>query len=463
MKKILVSFLMICLGFVTMAQNGKGGLTSEDLSKIKAGYEKSGAVNKALSKIVANNDIKKLAVNPNIKANRDVNFSNVVKNKGITDQKQSGRCWMFSGFNVLRNKMIQEYNLGAFELSENYLFFYDQLEKSNMFLSLVVKYKDEPLDSKYNDWLMKNVLSDGGTFCGVIDLVTKYGVVPSTVQPETYNSNNTSRIGGLITLKLKEDALVLRGMKGKTKDIEAKKIEMLSEIYRMLVMAYGEPVKEFTYTMRDASGKVLSTEIYTPKSFYDKYIGIDLKNSYVMLMNDPSRPFYKLYEVENDRHTMDGGNWKYINLPAEDIKNMAIASIKDSTLMYFSCDVGKCYDGETGTLDLNNFDYSSIFGVTFNMDKKQRIQTLASGSTHAMTLKGVDLDENGKSIKWLIENSWGPNAGYEGNLIMTDEWFDEYMFRLVVDKKYVPENILKILDSKAELLPPWDPLFLDVD
>lgn len=463
MKKVLIGLFMLSLCAVSMAQNGRGGLTTEDLNKIKAGYEKAGASNKALSKIVANNDIKKLAINPNIKANRDVNFSNVVKNKGITDQKQSGRCWMFSGFNVLRNKMIQEYNLGAFELSENYLFFYDQLEKSNLFLSLVIQYKDESLDSKYNDWLMKNVLSDGGTFCGVIDLVTKYGVVPSTVQPETYNSNNTSRIDNLITLKLKEDALILREMKGKAKDIEAKKIEMLSEVYRMLVMAYGEPVKEFTYTMRDASGKVISTENYTPKSFYDKYIGIDLKNNYVMLMNDPSRPFYKLYEVENDRHTMDGGNWKYINLPAEDIKRMAIASIKDSTLMYFSCDVGKFYDGESGTLDLNNFDYGSIFGVTFGMNKKERIQTLASGSTHAMTLKGVDLDENDKPIKWLIENSWGSTAGYEGNLIMTDEWFDEYMFRLVVDKKYVPENILQILKGKPQMLPPWDPLFLDVD
>ncbi len=463
MKRVFTTLCFILLAITTMAQNSEGGLTKNDIDQIKDLYQKAGASHKALSKIVANNDIKKLAINPNIKANRDVSFSNVVKNKGITDQKQSGRCWMFSGFNVLRNKMIQEYNLGAFELSENYLFFYDQLEKSNMFLSLVLKYKNESLDSKYNDWLFKNVLSDGGTFCGVIDLVSKYGVVPSTVQPETYNSNNTSRIDNLITLKLKEDALILRQMKGKEKDIQNKKMEMLAEIYKMLVMAYGEPVQEFIYTLKDAEGKVLTTEKYTPKSFYDKYIGIDLKNTYVMLMNDPSRPFYKLYEVENDRHTMDGGNWKYINLPANEIKDMAIASIKDSTLMYFSCDVGKFYDGESGTLDLSNFDYESIFGLKFGMDKKQRIQTFASGSTHAMTLKGVDLDENGKPIKWLIENSWGPNAGYEGNIIMTDEWFDEYMFRLVVAKKYVPENILKILDSKAEMLPPWDPLFLDVD
>lgn len=231
----------------------------------------------------------------------------------------------------------------------------------------------------------------------------------------------------------------------------------------MLVMAYGEPVKEFTYTLRDANNKIVSTEKYTPKSFYDKYIGIDLKDTYVMFMNDPSRPFYKVYEVENSRHTMDGGNWKYLNLPAEDLKQMAIASIKDSTLMYFSCDVGKFLDGKNGTLDLNNYDYSSILGVSFNMNKKQRIETFASGSTHAMTLKGVDIDESGKPCKWLIENSWGAESGYEGNLIMTDEWFDEYIFRLVVDKKYVSDKIKKLLKGKVEMLPPWDPLFLDVD
>lgn len=454
--------MLFSLTIGAIAQNGRGGLSSEDLSKIRSTYEKSGN-NKALCKIVANNDIKKLAINPNIKANRDVNFSNVVKNKGITDQKSSGRCWMFSGFNVLRNKMIQKYNLGSFELSQNYLFFYDQLEKSNLFLSLVIDHRAEPMDSKYNDWLFKNVLSDGGTFGGVIDLVSKYGVVPSTIQPETFNSNNTSRIDELVILKLKEDALILREMKAEESALNNKKLEMLSEVYRMLVMAYGEPVKEFTYTLRDANNKIVSTEKYTPKSFYDKYIGIDLKDTYVMFMNDPSRPFYKVYEVENSRHTMDGGNWKYLNLPAEDLKQMAIASIKDSTLMYFSCDVGKFLDGKNGTLDLNNYDYSSILGVSFNMNKKQRIETFASGSTHAMTLKGVDIDESGKPCKWLIENSWGAESGYEGNLIMTDEWFDEYIFRLVVDKKYVSDKIKKLLKGKVEMLPPWDPLFLDVD
>lgn len=460
MKKLtlisLIVAIVFCFNGNIFAQTG---LTKDQLSKIKAGYEKNGSNNKALSKIVANNDIKKLATNPNNKLNVDGNFSNRVPNKGITDQKQSGRCWMFSGFNVLRNQMIQRYNLGAFELSENYLFFYDQLEKANLFLSLIQKHKEEPINSKDNEWLFKNVLSDGGTFCGVIDLVTKYGVVPSTIQPETYNSNNTSRIDNILIQILKQDALELRNIKGNS---DKRKIEMLSDVYRILVMAYGEPVQQFSYTLKDKDGKIVDKGTYTPQEFYKKLIGIDLENTYVMLMNDPSRDYYKLYEIENDRHTMDGHNWQYINLPIEDVKTCAINSIKDSTLMYFSCDVGKFYDGEAGTLDLNNYDYSTLFNVNFTMDKKQRIQTFASGSSHAMTLVAVDIDSvTNKPTKWMVENSWGPNAGYQGHLIMTDEWFNEYMFRLVVDKKYVPQNILDILKQKPIMLPPWDPMFLD--
>ncbi len=458
MKNIVLSIVVLLFSCSVFAQNGQGGLTTNDLNKIKKAYQKEGSVNKALSKVIANNDIRKLAINPNNKLNVNGEFSHKVINKGITDQKQSGRCWMFSGFNVLRNEMIRNYNLGAFELSQNYLFFYDQLEKSNLFLSLIIKYKGEELTSKNNEWLLKNVLSDGGTFCGVMDLVTKYGVVPSTVVPETYNSNNTSRIDNLITLKLKEDALELRSMKS---NWENRKIEMLAEVYKMLVMAYGEPITEFTYTLKDKDGKVIANnEKFTPKSFYDKFIGIDLQNTYVMLMNDPSRDYYKLYEIENDRHTMDGHNWQFINLPIEDIKTCAINSIKDSTLMYFSCDVGKSLDADAGTLDLNNFDYETLFGVKFGMDKKQRIQTFASGSSHAMTLMAVDIDSTtNKTNKWMVENSWGANSGYQGHLIMTDEWFNEYMFRLVVEKKYVPQNILDILKQKPIMLPAWDPMF----
>jgi bleomycin hydrolase len=176
-------------------------------------------------------------------------------------------------------------------------------------------------------------------------------------------------------------------------------------------------------------------------------------------MNDPSREYGKVYEIEYDRHVYDGENWLYVNLPIERIKEIAIASIKDNTAMYFSCDVGKFMDRAKGTLDLKNFDYESLFATSFPMDKRERIQTFASGSSHAMTLIAVDLNEAEDPVKWMVENSWGASSGYKGCLIMTDEWFDEYMFRLVAERKYVPEDVLKMLDQKPTLLPAWDPMF----
>jgi bleomycin hydrolase len=228
----------------------------------------------------------------------------------------------------------------------------------------------------------------------------------------------------------------------------------------MLVRAYGVPPTEFEWTLRNKAGEVISTKSYTPQSFYKEYFGdIDLENDFVMVMNDPSREYYKVYEIEYDRHVYDGDNWLYLNLPIEEVKALAIASIKDNTAMYFSCDVGKYLNRDKGTLDINNFDYESLMGVEFPMNKEERIRTFASGSSHAMTLIAVDLDEAGNPKKWMVENSWGAKSGWRGNLIMTDEWFEEYMFRVVVDKKYIPAETLKLLEQKPQMLPSWDPMF----
>lgn len=461
MKKKLLTVCAVCAsGMLAMAQ---GGISEEMLSTIRKGY-KGTPEEKALRNAISANNINDLAVQQGIEATYDFHFSDEVASKGISDQKSSGRCWLFSGMNVMRAAMIEKYNLGAFQFSQNYSFFWDQLEKSNLFLQGIIDTRDLPMDDRKVEWLFRNALGDGGQFTGVADNIMKYGLVPSTVMPETNSSNNTSAMSRLLNLKLKEFGLELRDMKAPKKELAAKlenrKVEMLSFIYRFLVLNLGEPPMEFEWTMYDASGKPVSTKKYTPKSFYDEYVGKDLKSSYVMLMNDPSREFWKVYEIEYDRHIYDGDNWLYINLPIEEIKKMAIASIKDNTMMYFSCDVGKFMDRKNGVLDVNYYDYGSLMGTTFGMDKRQRILTGASGSSHAMTLMAVDLDENGNPRKWKVENSWGM-TGHNGHLVMTDEWFDEYMFRLVVDRKYVPQNILKLLESKPVMLPPWDPMFAD--
>jgi len=459
MKRILsaVATVLIASG-IAGAQTAGGGISADMLQEISKGYAGT-AADKALRNALNTTSITVLAENAGNLAMIDTHFSDKVRTRGITDQKSSGRCWLFSGLNVLRARMIDKFDLGDFTFSQNYLFFYDQLEKANLFLQGVIDTRDLPFDDRKVDWLFANPIGDGGQFTGVSNLIMKYGLVPADAMPETLSANSTSAMSTQIRNLLRQDGLKLRAATRRD-DLQAMKTDMLKDVYHILALCLGVPPTEFEWTRYDSKGEYVSTKTYTPKAFYDEFIGTDLENNYIMVMNDPTREYGKVYEIDYDRHVYDGQNWLYVNLPIERIKEMAIASIKDNTAMYFSCDVSKFLNRSKGVADLDNFDYDSLMGVDFTMDKRERIMTHASGSTHAMTLMAVDLDASGSPRKWMVENSWGASSGYNGHIIMTDEWFDEYMFRLVVEKKYVPADVLAMLNQKPTLLPAWDPMFL---
>lgn len=467
MKKTTLA-LGLCLALATTAGAQKqGGISASMLQQIEKS-QGSTATNKALFNAVASNRIDNLAKNFSNRNTFDTHFSVETTKQSIHDQKSSGRCWMFSSFNVFRADFVRHHaDSLSVEFSHDYLFFYDQLEKANLMLQGVIDNAKKPMDDVRVQFFFKNPLNDGGTFCGAADLAPKYGLVPKSVQPETFSAENTSKISSLISSKLREYGLELRKMVAngkKAQAIDARKTEMLSTVYRMLAMALGEPVKEFTYQFRNRCGEpVGEPRRYTPLEFYNETVGHQLAGTFIMVMNDPRRPYHKTYEVEYDRHVYDGTNWKYLNLPMEDIAKLAIASLKDGKKMYSSYDVGKQFDRELGYLDTENFDYASLFSTTFPMNKADRIATFDSGSTHAMTLVAVDLDKDGNPLKWKVENSWGPNNGAQGCLIMSNRWFNEYMFRLVVDKKYVPENLQKEFEQKPVMVMPEDPLFGEDD
>ncbi|MBQ7623222.1 MAG: C1 family peptidase [Bacteroidales bacterium] len=459
MKRAIITSAIVLLSVTAQAQ-GQGGISPEMLREISGGWTGS-ASDKAIRNAIGSTPINTLAVNAENAAMIDTGFSDIVKTRGITDQKSSGRCWLFTGLNVLRAAAIQKFDLGDFQFSQCYCFFWDQLEKANLFLQAVIDTRDKPFDDRSVDWLFSHPIGDGGTFTGVADLVTKYGLVPASVMPETAVSNGTAQMSAHLKTLLRQDGLKLRKMAedaGRVKgrkaqaleaSLQAEKTAMLKEVYHILALCLGVPPQEFEW----------KGEKTTPLKFYKDLLGYDLRHNYVMLMNDPCREYGKVYEIEYDRHLYDGQNWLYVNLPVERIKEIATASIKAGTAMYFSCDVGKYLNRSKGVLDLANYDYESLLGVKFTMDKKERVQTHASGSSHAMTLIAVDI-KDGKSTKWMVENSWGASSGYQGKLIMTDEWFDEYMFRLVAEKRFVPEDILKMLEQKPVKLPAWDPMFL---
>ena len=451
MKKTILLVMAASFGSLLNAQTS---ITPEVLKKLEVSYTGT-PTEKALRNAISNVGIQTMAVNQENAGVKDKHFSVEIKNTGITNQKSSGRCWLFTGLNVLRGRAMKKLGTKDFMLSQIYLFFFDQLEKSNLFLQGVIDTRKEAIDSEMVRWLFQHPLSDGGTYTGVADLATKYGVVPADVMPETYVSNNTNEFCGHLKRKLREFGIILREKSNAgmgEKQLEALKVEQLGTVYRMLVMAYGVPPTQFTW----------KDKTYTPKEFFKTYCideGEDLNKDYVMLMNDPSRPYYKAYEIDYDRHVYDGHNWLYVNLPIEELEPIAIASLKDSLQMYFSCDVGKFLDRKVGILDINNYDYGSLLGTTFGMDKKQRIETFDSGSSHAMTLMAVDLDSDGKAKKWKVENSWGADNGQNGYIIMTEEWFREYMFRVVVNRRYCPASVLEVLKQKPVRLPAWDPMF----
>ena len=464
MKKSL--FLIMCLSgsmLCVQAQTKGGGISKEMVQQFQK-EQKHCAAGKALSNALSGVSIDVLAKNYQAAAMPiDKNFSIETRKQSITNQKSSGRCWMFSGLNVLRSNYTMQHDSVSIEFSQAYLFFWDQLEKANLMLQGVIDTAKDPIDNLRVQFFFHYPINDGGTFCGIADLAPKYGLVPADVQPETYTSENTSKARSLIASKLREFGLQLRDMVQKDKKasaIENAKTRMLSQIYHMLQYTIGNPPQKFTYAFKDAKGNTVGEpKEYTPLSFYKEVVGKKLNGTFIMVMNDPRREYYKTYEVEYDRHTYDGHNWKYVNLPMDDIEEMAISALKAGHKLYSSYDVGKMLDRKRGYADTENFDYGSLFGTTYGMTKAERISTFDSGSTHAMTLSAVDLDKKGKATKWKVENSWGADWGQKGCLIMTDRWFREYMFRLVVPNEFVPEKVMKAYNTTPVMVMPEDPLF----
>lgn len=436
-------------------------LTENDLAQIRASFAAT-PENIALQNAVSNeSNLRKLALNRSLQGQIDHLFKYRVAVKGITDQKQSGRCWMFTSMNVLRPDVMKRLGVTDFDFSHNFCYFWDLFEKSNLFLENAIATADRPLTDRDVEFFFKSPIDDGGVWNLFYNVAEKYGVVPREVMPETAHSNNTAQMRSILKELLRRGGIELRGMvhEGAQRDqLTEAKTRTLKEVYRILSLCLGVPPTEFEWRYRTESGEIRTVRT-TPQEFYKSCIPDDYNpTDYVMIMNDPTREYYKVYEIGNYRNTVEGINWTYLNLPNEVIKRAAVASIKGGEPMYASCDIVQ-YDPATGICDPNMFDYRSLFGVSLDMDKRDRILTRQSGSAHAMTLIAVDTDDNERPTKWQFENSWGPGAGHEGYMTFTDAWFDEYMFRLVINRRYLDEKSRKAASGRPEQLPAWDYMF----
>lgn len=461
MRKSLIIIAMAGLmGTAATAQE----ITTSEIGQIRGSFGRTRDDIARMNAISSNYDIRKLAVNREMQGKTDHLFRYRVDVSGITDQHQSGRCWMFTSMNVLRPAVMEKFGIGSFDFSHNYCYFWDMFEKSNLFLSNVIRTADRDIIMDRDvAWYFSAPVNDGGVWNSFLNIAEKYGTVPSSVMPETAHSDNTAMLTRTLNQFLRKEAYAIREMasSGKPeKALQEARLEAMKGVYRILSLFLGEPPVEFTWRYETEAGEIKELHS-TPEEFFRSIVPEGYgSGSYIMVMHDPTRPYYKVYEIENYRNTFEGINWKYLNLPLQDIKDAAIASIKDNEALYASCDISMYYKSDEGIAAPDIYDYSSLLGMDFEItDKKARILTRQSGSAHAMALIAVDTDESGKPVKWQFENSWGADAGHNGYFTFSDSWFDEYMFRIVINRKYLGEKALKAAGSKPVELPAWDYMF----
>ena len=411
---------------------------------------------------VTENGLKASAKNGEAQRATRQSFSVKLKQGAVTNQKQSGRCWMFAALNTFRFRIIRKLNLENFELSQSYLFFYDKLEKANFFLESILDTLDEPTGGRLIAWLLSSPMNDGGQWDMLCGLVDKYGVVPKYAMPESKASSASGEMDSVLTVKLREDACRLRSAYtagAKREELAARKEEMLGEIYRILCICMGKPPKAFDLEYRDKDKNFHRDTGLTPHSFYEKYIGWNL-DDYVSLINAPTadKPFGRSYTVRFLGNVKEGSAVRYLNLGIEELKRAAIAQMKDGEPVWFGCDVGQSSNRISGSMDLDVYDLAALFDTTFPMTKAEQLDYGNSLMTHAMVFQGVDLDADGQPVRWCVENSWGEDAGKKGMYLMTDAWFDAYMYQVVVNKKYLTPDILAAYESEPIPLEPWDPM-----
>lgn len=381
------------------------------------------------------------------------------------NQERSGRCWMFASLNTMRYRIIKKYNLKTFELSQAYPLFWDKLEKSNWFFENVLDTLDEPLDGRLVSYLLADPIGDGGQWDMFKSLVKKYGVVPKEAMPETACSRNTREMDSYLTRYLRGAAKRLRESHAAgvaADDLAAMKKEMMGDVYHLLVTCLGEPPASFGVRLRDKDGRLALSGTFTPVAFFDEAVGMDV-DDYVSLISAPTadKPFGHTYTVSRLGNVVEDGGVRYLNLPIRRLKECAVAQLREDLPVWFGCDVGQSYLREEGIMDTAALDVDGLFGFPVEgcMDRAERLDYGESLMTHAMVLEGVNLDEAGRPTLWKVENSWGADHGRDGFDTLSDAWFDEYVYQVVVDKKHLTdEERVAYETEEPRVLAPWDPM-----
>ena len=380
----------------------------------------------------------------------------------VSDQKASGRCWMFAALNTFRHKMIAGFQLEDFELSQAHTFFWDKYEKSNWFLEQVIATADQELTSRKVKFLLDTPQQDGGQWDMVVSLFEKYGVVPKSVYPESISSSNSRELNQILNKLLRQDAQILRELVAEganSAELQAKKEELLQEVFNFLAMNLGLPPRQFDFSYRDKDNHFHSESGLTPLTFYQKYVDLKLAD-YVSIINAPTadKPYGRSYTVEMLGNVVGSKPVRYLNVEMNRLKELAIAQMQAGETVWFGSDVGQSSNRKAGVMAEGMHDFTASMDIRLTQDKAGRLDYSESLMTHAMVLTGVDLDENGKAKKWKVENSWGEKVGNKGYFVASDAWMDEYTYQIVVRKEFLTAAELAAYEAEPLVLAPWDPM-----
>lgn len=436
-------------------------LTETFTEQLYANYE-ANAKYLALENAITHNGLLKSLETRQSEIDNDFVFSIDLTKDKVSNQKASGRCWMFAALNTFRHKLISEFKLEDFELSQAHTFFWDKYEKSNWFMEQVIATADQALTSRRIKFLLDVPQQDGGQWDMVVALFEKYGVVPKSVYPESVSSSNSRELNQYLNKLLRQDAQILRDVISTGADhqaVQAKKEELLQEIFNFLAMNLGLPPRQFDFAYRDKDNHYHADKGITPQAFYEKYVGLKLSD-YVSVINAPTadKPYGKSYTVDMLGNVVGSPEVRYLNLDMERFKELAIKQMQAGESVWFGSDVGQVSDRQKGILALNTYDFQAGMDIQLSQDKAGRLDYSESLMTHAMVLTGVDLDDTGKPIKWKVENSWGDKVGDKGYFVASDAWMDEYTYQIVVRKDLLTADELAAYEADPQVLAPWDPM-----
>ncbi len=438
----------------------QGTLTPRILEGFKSRFQAEPA-NQLMQNAVAQRDVNEIALDRNIVTGATHTFSTVLDDWKATDQAKSGRCWMFAGLNLFRTETMKKLNVKQFEFSQNYPMFWDKLERANYLLEAIIETADRPVDDRTVAWLLESPLSDGGQWDMFINLVKQHGVAPKTVMPESESSSNTSRMNSIISYQYRQGAKSIRDMyqkEGGFEQMRRAKEGALQAIYNILSIHLGSPPDEFDWQWTDKNGQFHRDGKMTPMQFAEMYVTTPM-DDYVCLVHDPrpTSPLGKTFTVQYLGNMVNGSPVKYLNVSIDLIKDLTLRMLLDGQPVWMGCDTGKQMNRYLGIWDAQLFDYPSVYGADFALDKAGRLEYHQTRMTHAMLFTGVDVVDD-QPRRWRVENSWGTKVGNKGFFLMNDSWFDEYMFEIAAPRSYLSEDLQQALDEEPIILPPWDPM-----